>query len=37
MPLVYLIMGKCLCLDPKDRPELEWIALLFREFIESLK
>ena len=37
MPLVYLIMGKCLSADPRERPELEWVALLFREFIESLK
>jgi serine/threonine protein kinase len=37
MPIVYSVMAKCLSPRPTDRPELEWIALLFREFIESVK
>lgn len=37
MPILYSVMLQCLREDPRDRPELEWIALLFREFIEFLK
>jgi serine/threonine protein kinase len=37
MPTLYSVMLQCLREDPRDRPELEWIALLFREFIEFLK